>query len=348
MNRPSRAIELLLTPLAAIYSGIMSARNRAFSQGYLKAGLVKCPVISIGNLTAGGTGKTPITALMVEELLARGYKPGLLSRGYGGSATEAMLVANDGTSESAAVFGDEMTWLAHRFPSVPAAVSRKRVAGAELLQATGQCQLIIADDAFQHRWLKREIDLIVLDATEPRWHYRSLPLGRMREGFASLERAKAVFITKTNLAERGQIDWLREQVAAFHLPIYEFESRIDFLSGLTDGSVEQAARFRARKILLVSGIGRPSTFKQLVFSSTRAEIVGHRIFGDHHSYSDEDFRECESLASREGASAIIVTEKDAVKMAGWRSPIPIFVSRLETRPLSDLGALYAEIDRLLI
>ena len=348
MSRPARAIELLLTPLAEIYAAVMSARNRAFASGFLKAGGVRCPVISIGNLTAGGTGKTPITALMVEELLARGRKPGLLSRGYGGSATSASLVANDGTSESAAIFGDEMTWLAHRFPTVPAAVSRKRVAGAELLQATGRCELIIADDAFQHRWLKREIDLIVLDATEPRWHYRSLPLGRMREGFASLERAKGILITKTNLAEREQIEWLRSQVAAFDLPVYEFESRIDFLSGLRDGAIERADHFRARKVLLVSGIGRPSTFKQLVFSSTQCEIIGHRIFGDHHAYSEEDFREIESLGASAGATAIIVTEKDAVKMAGWKSRIPVFVSRLETRPLSDMGALYAEIDRLLL
>ena len=349
-SRPSRLLESVALPLAGLYGSVMSTRNLAFDRGFFKAKEIPCPVISIGNITAGGTGKTPLTALLIEGLLARGRRVGLVSRGYGGTEKGPIRVPTGGTEDLAKKFGDETTWFAHRFPTVPVVICGNRVAAAQYLLSDEKVDLILADDAFQHRWLKRDLDVVVLDPTEPAWHYRPLPLGREREGFEALSRAQVIFVTKTNLAEEARVNWLMKKIAKevkSHRPlVFELESHISSFTAVGSETSCAALDFRGKRVLLVSGIGRPHTFARLIRNSVHAEVLEHLVFADHHAYTPSNLADIEARALKLGASAILVTEKDAIKMSSWNPGVPCWASRLETRPKSDLGTFYEAVNKV--
>jgi tetraacyldisaccharide 4'-kinase len=358
--------EAILIPLAWLYSSATRFRNLLFDDQIRQSKKISKPVISIGNLTAGGTGKTPITAFLIENLSVRlmaGRKTiGIVSRGYGGRERGPVTVAQDGSSDSASRFGDEPTWLAQQFPQTPVVVGRDRVAACNALLRDHQVALIIADDAFQHRRLRRDLDIVLLDATEPRWHYSSLPLGRLRENFTSLERAQVIFLTKVNLAEATQVAWLRErcrQLSGQHF-IAEFESRILALMPLLGAVRDQdgivPASLRNQKVMLVSAIGRPTAFRDLFEQEAAMTCVDHLVFADHHAFNQTD---CQRMAERARAltiDVIVITEKDAIKLKDqWTkfiahsSPaLKIWVTRLEMRPKEDLAKFYEVVARFLI
>lgn len=341
-------------PLAKIYGGVMLARGFAYERGWLESVEVGLPILSIGNITAGGTGKTPLTSFLLEAFSSRGRRVGVVSRGYGGTEKGPARVPGDGLPETAARFGDEPAWLACRHPSVPVVIGADRVAAAKEL--LGAVDLVLADDAFQHRRLKRGFDAVVIDATEPLWHYRSLPLGRQREDFRALLRARSVFLTKTNLADPAVLDWLRLRLkeVAPRLPVFEFDTRLKGVVSLAASNSEPArALASSQTLLLVSGIGRPETFRKSVETdllvSSGGEVLDHLIYPDHHQYGAEDCRHIMERAKELGASAIVVTEKDAVKLAGRLASggLPIWVTRLESRPCADLKEFYEAVDRTL-
>ncbi|HVK60989.1 MAG TPA: tetraacyldisaccharide 4'-kinase, partial [Bdellovibrionales bacterium] len=192
-----------------------------------------------------------------------------------------------------------------------------------------------------------------LDSTQPTWHYRPLPLGRAREDLSSMRRAQSVFITKINLAPVEQLTWLRKTIGAFRertgFSVFEFESAIAGYYPLEKGPacLESQSDLRKARVLLVSGIGRPHTFEELVRKSG-ADIAEHMIFRDHHSYTENDLKDVERHAADAPVDAIIITEKDAVKLTDWKTSVPCFVSRLQARPVSSLDKFYENIDRLLL
>lgn len=345
-----KASDVLTAPLAPLYAGVMKLRNLAFDSNLLPVGGPSIPVVSVGNLSAGGTGKTPIVSLLVEQLTGRGLKCGIVSRGYGGETKGPAFVAPDGTSESARLFGDEPAWLAHRHREVPVLVGADRRAAAEKLASERKVDVLVADDAFQHRYLRRDVDVVLIDASQPRWHYRTLPLGRLREGFASLKRARYVFLTKTNLAAPADLQWLRQRIAVekarSKFDVHEFEWVITGFSPL--GTESAPAAMSGARVLLVSGIARGAAFAASVSISVGAgAVAGHLEFADHHRYSSDDLALIEKEAERLGVDAVVVTEKDAVKLEGiWRSKVPCYVSRLQARPTGDLRHMYEEIGRL--
>lgn len=365
IERPSPLIELLLIPLAWLYSFVMRLRNIIFDSGWRGVEKVSVPVVSIGNLTAGGTGKTPLVALLIEAFEKRGRRVGVVSRGYGGTDPGPARVSSNGAAEDARRFGDEPTWLAARFPAVPVVIGRDRAAAARRLCGENKVDFLLADDAFQHRRLHRDFDIVIIDATEPSWHYRALPLGRMREQFASLKRADAVFLTKTNLVDVQdfQLHWLRDKIVSSvdskkNVVVVNLESRITGLARLEAAAVESEARTPAdcqgRKAFLVSAIGRPQTFALLVAQDLGMKIEQHAIYPDHHSFTADDANQIFGEFSASGADDLIMTEKDAVKLSGLLAPLlqesgdSAWVSRLETRPKTDMREFYAAIDRLFV
>jgi tetraacyldisaccharide 4'-kinase len=356
-HRPAKLAEPLLQPLARIYSAVMQSRNFGYDREWLKSRGVGAPVVSIGNLTAGGTGKTPLTAFLISELRRRGVRVGVISRGYGGTVRGPVRVINDGSTETAMRFGDEPSWFAAHFKDMPVYICGDRVAAGQALLLDEKVDVIFADDAFQHRRLARALDFVVLDATEPEWHYRTLPLGRMRESFGSLGRADAIFITKTNLSSDPENTPLalrkriEQETAA---DIYEMESVISGFAPLANGAASTVTKpssdFSGAGVVVASGIGRPETFTGLIERSG-VRILRQFDFPDHHVFSESDRQDIERAAVDQGAEAIFVTEKDAMKLSGWSPRVPCWVSRLEFRQAphgarDDLGELYETIARL--
>lgn len=382
MERPGLATEaFLLWPAALLFSGVARLRGVAYDRSLLPVMKSSVPIVSIGNITAGGTGKTPLVAWLVEQLLLQGKTVGVVSRGYGRKSKGCQRVKSDGSRLSALEFGDEPSWLAAKFPNVPVYVSSDRVEAVRRLRSENEIDLVIADDAFQHRRMKRDLDVVILDATEPRWHYRPLPLGRAREGFEALARANRIFLTKTNLVDPAQVDWLRARIEEACGPgvartMHEFESRIEGFvragaaagAGLTASASASEARLRqsasevrlcqsaslvrldeSKRVLLVSGIGRPKTFERLVIdASPKLEILDHLVYADHHAYSSEDLARIEARAKDLRAEAVLVTEKDSQKLGDWQPAPEVWVSRLVTKPKTGMEEFHEAVDRLVL
>lgn len=364
--KPGAVLSFVLGPIAKLFEAVVTVRGDLFDSKKLEIVDSGVPVISVGNITAGGTGKTPITSFLTADLRSRGVACAIISRGYGAMQSGPALVPSDGLPETARQFGDEPSWLASVHPRVPVIIGGRRPESIAYLLSSrltvgaiassvhdfriSSKRVVIADDAFQHRRLKRNLDVVILDATEPRWHYQALPLGRLREGFGSLKRANFIFISKTNLADADQLKWLLKQIKSLEsrAPVIGFEVGLngfvpleENLSTVTVGAVPY------QRVVLVSGIARPETFDQLVNDSiAQVKILKHFIFRDHSSYRVEELKRIEIEARELGAEAIIITEKDATKLGAWRPEIPCYVSRLVARPQSDLGEFHAAVDRL--
>lgn len=352
-NEPVPALEALLRPVASVYKILMNARNLAFERGWRKVVDPGVPVVSIGNLTAGGTGKTPVTALLANGLRSRGYSVGIVSRGYGGREKGPARVSATGDTEAAAKFGDEPAWLAARFSDIPVYIGADRVAAVRALTRENQVDLVIADDAFQHRRLARRFDIVVLDALEPDWHYRLLPLGRMRESFSSLKRADAIFVTKANLASSDEREQLLRRIDSVFMgtterpPVYEIESALSGFTKLGEntGEVIPTRVLEGKKVVLASGIGRPESFERLMSQDAKVQIADHVVFADHHRYSKADLDLISSRVRETGAELLVVTEKDAVKMTGWSPDFPCWITKLEAR--GSLEGFYEVLHRRL-
>jgi tetraacyldisaccharide 4'-kinase len=296
-------IELLRIP-AALFGAIARARRAAYDFKLLPRERVPVPVVSVGNLTTGGTGKTPACAWVVHELERRGFRPGLLSRGY--------------RAVRAGELNDEGKLLERLCPGVPHVQDKDRARGARELCARG-VDVIVLDDGFQHRRLSRDLDLVLVDASRP-WGLSAergtepvralLPRGLLREPPSSLARADAIVITHSDAIDASALERLERElleiapgkpiVLALHRACAWRDER---------GEVSDLSACAGREVDLVSALGNPDAFEASV-ARTGAIVREHRVFPDHHDYAREDVA---GLGT--GGRALVTSGKDAVKLA---------------------------------
>lgn len=296
-------VELLRLP-AALFGVVADVRGKMFDRGWLPSARLDVPVISIGNLTAGGTGKTPCVLLVVRELIARGRRPGVLSRGYRASG-------GDGQEN------DEAALLASACPDLRQVQNPDRIAGGTALIEQG-VEAIVLDDGFQHRRLRRDLDLVLVDATRP-WGLPAiddgeavqamLPRGLLRERPGALRRADAIVLTRSDLVAPARLAALEAELIerapgrpvlyAAHRPVAVRRA---------DGTREDPATLAGREVDLVSGIGNPEAFAATI-TELGGGVVTHRTFRDHHEYAAGDL---DGLG--EEGRAVVTTAKDAVKL----------------------------------
>ncbi|OQW49064.1 MAG: hypothetical protein A4S09_12625 [Proteobacteria bacterium SG_bin7] len=339
---------LVYAPLSQAFSAAVKIRERVYSRGLISTFSVGVPVISVGNITVGGTGKTPTVDFFLRHFGKLGIKVGVVSRGYRSRNAGPTLVTAEGRDLSfcATEFGDEPTMIKWRNPDVPVVIGRDRVKACKLLLGRNSgVQCILADDAFQHWRLKRDLDIVVLDATENPESYEYLPLGRAREGFESLARAHFILINKTNLGSSKNIEFLMNKVKNFKSSsILKFQYRITGLRGLKSGELQND--LRARKYYIVSGIGRSVTFRALLQNDLGIEIVGEFQFPDHFSYEINSIQKVMMEARKSGADRILMTEKDAVKFQRWAHDEFLY-SELEMVPELSLEHFDGQVSSLL-
>ena len=315
----------LLTPPALVYRAAVAWRNHRYDRpgASVHPGI---PVISIGNLTVGGTGKTPLTAWIASHLLEEGRRPAVVSRGYGGGSGRGPCFVSRGMGPlvPASVGGDEPVLLARRLPGVMVVVGSDRVAGARAAREAG-ADVVVLDDGFQHRRLARDLDLVLLDARDPFGAYRLLPSGPLREPVASLARAHAVLVTRSRPGEPFPF---LERVIRRHagdLPVLRAGHR-------TAGFVD--ARGNAQpppaRAVAFSGIGSPDAFLADLLGEG-VEVAAERRFPDHHRYRDAELAEIEALARTHGAVPV-ATEKDLARLPE-PPPLPgLLALRIEAEP----------------
>lgn len=313
-----------LIPLASLYGLAMTARSSLYARGLLTQYTLPCRVISIGNLTVGGTGKTPMVIALASALRDRGRRVGVVSRGYKRSSADEILAVSDGQAilGTPGETGDEPWLIAQRCPGVPMAVGADRAAVGRYLIGRHHVDTLIMDDGYQHLALRRETNILILDAGAPFGNGYLLPRGRLREPLSAMARATAVLVTRASQAAR--LDDLKATVraAAPTTPIWVTDFAPSALVPVGGSTTVAPSALKGERVLAVSGIGNPSSF-HILLETAGATVADHCVFPDHHAYSREDAQTVRQAADRAGVDRIVTTEKDAVKLAGLvSSPFP--------------------------
>ncbi len=324
MASPGR-LRSLLVPLSWGYGALIGARNFFYDKGMLTIERIGTPVVSVGNITTGGTGKTPLVEHLARRLMAAGRTPAILSRGYGRN-TRGTLVVSDGQEVQATPDrgGDEPVLLARKLRGCAVVVDERRARGARVLEETFHPDVIVLDDGFQHRALHRDLDIVIIDDGESGPAGRMLPAGNLREPLGALRRAGLVIVNrretgKTPMRASGRV------VMSHRLK--------RFVEPATGAEVPGDA-IRETSCIAFCGIGNPASFhRTLLGTGIRPEDL--LVFPDHHRFTDADLSRLDEASDVNGARYIVTTEKDAVRLeldsgSSPRIPSGIVVAEIET------------------
>lgn len=305
-------IEFLLFPYVAVFHLLTRFRRWLFEKGI---GVVRlgCRVISVGNITTGGTGKTTLVLDLLQLAKKKKLRAAVVSRSYKAKQREPARI-DPSRMDGAALYGDEAFLIATEHPDCPVYVGRSKKEAAQKCYEEIRPDLIIVDDGFQHFGLWRDLDILIFDAAAPGWHYLYLPLGRLREAMAAIRKAQIFVVSKSRFAKSRWRPWAK------FIPSSASILFMDYSAGdLVDLQTQRrhpAANLQGAKVLLVSGIAGPRTFEQMVDMDIPVQIVSHLRFADHHSYSSQDVAKIQDRFQELGCQHILMTAKDAVKLRG--------------------------------
>jgi tetraacyldisaccharide 4'-kinase len=321
-------LRLLLWPPSVLYGSYVRLRAWLYARGWLKQKRLHGTVISVGNLTVGGTGKTPMVMWLAEKFLAEGKRVAILSRGYRGTSGRS----------------DEIELMKQRFQDrVAFGVGKNRFVEGQRLEGQQNIDVFLLDDGFQHLQLARDLDIVLIDASRYIGKERLFPAGRLRESLPALSRANLLIFTRMGNAPVGReaIQRLRK------FPIFAAETRLLGFRLLGGGeTVFPVDSIGAGPFFAFCGIGNPDAFFRDL-ESWHVPIAGSRNFRDHHRYAPEDIALLERAASQANAKAFLTTEKDAQNLAGLALPsLPVYVSMIDLKIIPETEFL-AAIDRAL-
>jgi tetraacyldisaccharide 4'-kinase len=339
-----RGWRLVLAGAGFGYAAGIRIRAWSFASGLRRIRRLPCPVICVGNLTVGGSGKTPCTIALAQWLGARDRAAAVLLRGYGRRSSGVMVAADlHGMHARWEAVGDEAVLLSRRLPGVPVIVGGDRYqAGCEALRRF-PLDVLVLDDGFQHRQLHRDLDLVMLDATDPFGGGRLLPRGRLREPAAALRRAHALILSRTDQGPDLAGFRLRLERLAPGAPQILTRHRPSGLTDLAGGGERPLGLLQGRRVLAVSGIANPPAFHRTL-TALGVVLAGTLAFPDHHPYGPDDILRAEAAAQEAGADMIVTTEKDAVRMPAPTSGRPILVLQVDLEIVEGADAL----ERLLL
>ena len=363
----SRLLRSILRVASWGYWVGVTFRNLLFDVGTKRSHAIPVPVISVGNLTTGGTGKTPTVALLVDLLQGLGHRPGIISRGY---------------RELSAGGNDEARVLEMLCPGTPHVQNRDRVAAAREvaatrdMTATGQagadqtCTVILADDAFQHRRLKRDLDIVLIDALNPWGHGALLPRGLLREPVSGLRRADVVILTRADLVDAATRQSIRQIVQAVNQtaavvelafepaglvdklgvqrPIEDPGSAISSNGESSNNPVGASINAPSPEsgTLAFCGIGNPDGFRRTL-AAAGISVLDLVAFPDHHHYEPSDLRELTESAQKMSATSLMTTVKDLVKIQPeWADSVPLFALNIKAEVITGRAALDEVLARI--
>lgn len=318
--------EAALWPLSLASLGYRA--GAALKRGGIRPVRAGAPVISIGNLVVGGAGKTPVALELAEELLRRGKQPALLSRGYGRRSRHAVEVSEQ---TPYALAGDEPLLLKRRCPRLRVLVGPRRARLASQAVARG-ADVLLLDDGLQHYQLERDLDVVVMDASNPLGNGRLLPRGPLREPLEALRRVRRglLWLTRCDLPRAPELP------------------RLPLAGPVESAFVPRNAQLAGRSVFLFAGLAQPASFDALV-RNLDAKVVGTRWFRDHHAYSDADLRQLRREAALAGADMLVTTEKDLMRLApgDLTGPPAIVPVPVDLRIVDGRQALQAALDEVL-
>ncbi len=304
------------------------------------------PVICVGNITVGGTGKTPAVIALCRRLIEWGERPAVLSRGYRGEKERDEIIAVDPQTSDWQTVGDEPLLIARALEGVSVFVGADRVATAHRALAEASPTVIVLDDGFQHWRLARDLDIVLLDGTAPVGNGHLLPRGPLREPVAALRRAGAVVLTKINLAEEAGL-WAQRLERRLAAPVIQAAHRPVRFVDLGDGTAHPVDAIRDQRVIAISGLANNMTFPALL-GSLGAVIEGALGFEDHQNYGPDEWATIRRVVAESDAARVITTAKDAVK---WREAdigdLPVWVLEIDFEPCVGAERLWRTVRQTL-
>ena len=316
-----------MMPFGSLYGAVMNVRNTLYEKGVFKSHALGAKTVSVGNLTVGGTGKTPLVAFVAETLFEAGETVCILTRGYGRINPKERVLVTDGENilADARTAGDEPFELAEKLSGKAVIVAdADRVSAGLWAREKFGITAFVLDDAFQHRKVKRDLDIVCIDATNPFGNRKVLPSGILREPLKNLKRADTIVITRANLVEN--IENLKSEISKYTgAPIFISQNKFSNLKEINLKSETQNSKLKTQNSLAFCALGNPNNF----FEQLRREnfnLTATEIFPDHHFYSPEDIAKLEKKARESGAEILITTAKDAAKLYGLNVNFPVFVA----------------------
>lgn len=310
----NRFFQISLFPFSIIYGIIIWVRNKLYDNKIFRSlKLDKCKVICVGNISVGGTGKTPVIKFLASYLSEIGFKVAILSRGYRRSSKDIVIVS-DGKQILAGLedAGDEPFFLAQQLKNIPIVVESDRYKGALAIQEKFQPDIILLDDAYQHRRLYRDFDIVLVDASVGFSRALLLPAGFLREPIKNLKRADLIWFTRVDQSKK--LDKLISQARRYSSsPIIKSEHCAVEIIQAKSGNRYQLCYLNHQKVLLFSGIANPVSFEKTVID-LGGEVVLHLKFSDHYQYQQNDINRIINQARDTDANIILTTEKDIVRI----------------------------------
>ncbi len=350
----ANALRTVLGGLERLYGAGLAAYLFAERLGLRRRGRLPVPVVSIGNLSVGGTGKTPMTQWLVGRLRAEGRRVAVLSRGHGGSSQAVRFVSNDAGEVllSAQDAGDEPHLLAETLPGCPVLVGKDRREAGRAALRQFDLDVLVLDDGFQFWQLGRDLDIVLLDARRPFANGHALPRGLLREPKQNLRRARVVVATRAGeldaaaraafvgevarLAPRASVFFADHRAVGF-VPAHDLAAPLIALEP-----------FRGRPVSAACAIARPDSFRRTLEQDAGAQVLNLTVWDDHHPLTQGDADAVLADAARAGAEAVVVTEKDAVKWAAVCAPdagLPVYALRV-AMVVDDASRLMAAINKV--
>ena len=328
------AVTLALTPFGHLYGVAMRARRALYSSGRFRVHELGVPVISVGNLTTGGTGKTPLVEWIARELARTGERVCILTRGYGRAKPGARVVVSDGKEilSNAAEAGDEPLLLAETLKGMAAVISdADRVAAASWAIDNLHSKVFLLDDGFQHLRVARDLNILTIDASNPWGNRKLLPAGSLRESPAELARADCIVITRADDAHA--LEELRSEIAALNheAPIFLSRMRISAIREVR-GKLGQSSilekEIKRTRLAAFCGLGNPESFFSLL-RRAGYQPAYTQTFRDHHTYTQSDLDQITRRSVARGAQILLTTAKDEVKLRPLTSRLPCYVVEIE-------------------
>jgi len=354
---PVRLLLATLRGFSAVFAGIVSVRRLFYRIGICRRYPLGCQVISVGNITAGGTGKTPVVEIFARELQKSGRRVAILSRGYRKRELpwwQRMFkeniapprVVSDGHSLllDSEMGGDEPYMLACNLPGVVVLVDKNRVKSGRYAVKRFKCDTLILDDGFQYWKLQRMLEVVLVDMTNPLGNGHLLPRGILREPKRNLKRADVIFITKSN----GDSTELRQQIRALNgkAEIIECRHQPRYLRNVYTARHEPLEWLKGKTVTTLSGIATPQGFEDSL-RKLGAKVIHCERYADHHRYSAQEIIDAVNRADSHKADALLTTEKDAVRFPRLETtPVPVYYLRVDIELLSGTESFHDAVERI--
>jgi len=324
-NHETGLLAFVLFVLSLLYAGIMKARALLYQWGIFRINKLPCKVISIGNITTGGAGKTPMTIYMARMLKQLGFRVVILSRGYRGSFEQACAIVSDGNNifMDAQTAGDEPCLMAKKLTQIPVIVGKNRFECGQMAVQKFSPDVILLDDAFQHLRIFRDIDIVLMDHQFPLGNTHVIPRGVLREPKFHLHRAHLFVMTRAT-QQQDNLSQIRPYVA--NKPVFKCNHVPDQLMQTNDtghAAFLSPETLANQVVYAFSGIAKNDDFVQMLIN-LQYQVVGFENFNDHHDYNDNDLKSIDSNANKSCAKYILTTEKDYVKVCQqiqWTLPL---------------------------